>query len=636
MFGITYKTWQQVCKMYFDVSVNSKKAYLQWFPFAKISFEEEQYIASKKFFEKYIEKASFVLFPKVMYQSDNFLQKGDGSFRNSSLLSPILYLVLQAIGKEISIHYQSIRNCNIDAFYAGNYKNMRAKYKRDYDNFYKLINDCIPENQYFIKTDVNNFFSSINVDILIDRVEKRSNISKTNFTPTQLKTIKELLLYSGGGRFPTIENSLVSSFLATIVYLDEIDEKIYSFINDKIECISSFKIIRYVDDMYIMINTNCNEVKLNEAYNQIRNEYSSILKKYGLSLNTKKCCLKPTSEINDELKRSLYDECLNNIQYNIEDLFKGKFQDFLNILLNKLTKGIIDINHYNSLINEFFNSSDVEISPNEVYNHFIYESESLFQDEEVISTICELINTDVSFISLDPKRIAIMIMKTKSKFAIKALLNQLFQRHRKGLWNSYDTLIAISYLIQSEFKHIDLLKILIDNENNLKDYYYHYCKSSFLPLLKHEKNNNYLKIINDDWKAYFLYFMHLVEKKRNNALAEYAFYKTFFDRITADLAFYYEELHNSKKPNYKAYYKKNTIKKFYEEIADSKEIIERAHDLRNENPLSHSSSHLIDKTSTSQSLKKSIVDLQFLIDSYINTKKLPNTTTHLEANPLNN
>ena len=54
MFGITYKTWQQVCKMYFDVSVNSKKAYLQWFPFTKISFEEEQYIASKKFFEKYI------------------------------------------------------------------------------------------------------------------------------------------------------------------------------------------------------------------------------------------------------------------------------------------------------------------------------------------------------------------------------------------------------------------------------------------------------------------------------------------------------------------------------------------------------------------------------------------------------
>ena len=95
-------------------------------------------------------------------------------------------------------------------------------------------------------------------------------------------------------------------------------------------------------------------------------------------------------------------------------------------------------------------------------------------------------------------------------------------------------------------------------------------------------------------------------------------------------------MHNSKKPNYKAYYKKNTIKKFYEEIADSKEIIERAHDLRNENPLSHSSSHLIDKTSTSQSLKKSIADLQILIDSYINTKKLPNATTHLEANPLNN
>ena len=39
--------------------------------------------------------------------------------------------------------------------------------------------------------------------------------------------------------------------------------------------------------------------------------------------------------------------------------------------------------------------------------------------------LCRLINTDVSFISLDPKRLSIMIMKTKSTAAIKSLLNQL-------------------------------------------------------------------------------------------------------------------------------------------------------------------------------------------------------------------
>ena len=89
MFGITYDTWKHTCQMYFDLSTGSKKAYLQWFPFSRIDKDEEQYISSEEFFKKYIEKAAFVLFPKVMHQSENFLQKADGSFRDSSLVSPV-------------------------------------------------------------------------------------------------------------------------------------------------------------------------------------------------------------------------------------------------------------------------------------------------------------------------------------------------------------------------------------------------------------------------------------------------------------------------------------------------------------------------------------------------------------------
>lgn len=616
MFGITYSTWEQTCQMYFSLATGCKKAYLQWFPFSKITEEEEKYIASEEFFEKYIRKASFVLFPEAMHQSENFLQKGDGSFRDSSLLSPVLYLVLQAIGKEISIHYQPKRKYLVDVFYAGNYEFMRAKYKQDYDEFYKLINAHISECQYFIKTDVANFFPNINLDILINMIDKRSNENETHFSPTQLKMIKELLAYSGAGRFPTIENSVASSYLATIVYMDEIDERMYRFINDKIDCINLFRIIRYVDDMYILINSDSNEIKLHDTYNQIRNEYSSILKEYGLSLNTKKCCLKPAVEINDELKKSLYDEYFNGIQHDIEDLFEGKFQNFLDSLLLALKTDYIDVEHYNTLINQNFGSNDIEFTPTEVYNHFIYESENVLQDSKVVTTICKLINTDVSFISLDPKRLSIMIMKTKSSSAIKALLNQLFQRNRKGLWNSYDTSIAISYLIQSEFRHIDLLDALNENSKNLKNYYYYCCRNSFLSTLRNRRINDYLQIIDNDWKAYFLYFMYWIEKKRHNTLAEYAFYKNFFDRFTADLAFFYKYEPNCKKPNYKGFYKESSFKTFYKDIDNSEKIIKQAHDLRNANPMSHSSAGLIDKSTTSQDLKCSIEDLASLIDKY--------------------
>lgn len=296
---------------------------------------------------------------------------------------------------------------------------------------------------------------------------------------------------------------------------------------------------------------------------------------------------------------------------------RNYLKGFLDSLLSSLKEDYIDVEHYNSMIEQHFSSDDIEFTPTEVYNHYIYECEEVIQDSKVISTICKLINTDVSFISLDPKRLSIMIMKTHSSSAIKALLNQLFQRNRKGLWNSYDTSIAISYLIQSEFRHIDLLAVLNENSANLKNYYYYCCQNSFLLTLRNKRINDYLHIINKDWKAYFLYFMYWVEKKRHNILAEYAFYKNYFDRFTADLAFYYNYDSTCKKPNYKGFYKDSAFKKFYKEIDGSEEIIKCAHDLRNANPMSHSSAGLIDKSTTSNDLKKCINDLNSLIDNYM-------------------
>lgn len=454
MFGVKYETWSDVCQMYFDLGAGSKGAYLQWFPFAKLSDADKKQICSKAFFEKHIKTAKFILYPKAMHHSENYLQKGDGSFRESVLLSPILYLLVQSIGTEISNHYVPIRDSSIDVFYAGNLQQKRAKYKQDYDSFCKLINTYIPECTYFIKTDIASFFSNVNIDILLERVDAICNKNETVFTPIQLRMIKEVISYCGSGRFPTIENSVASSFLATVVYLDEIDDRLNNFINKNIKCISSFKIIRYVDDMYILITSDCDDRTLNNAYNQICNEYSSILKEHGLSLNIKKCCLKPKIEINEELKKSLYDEYYNGVKCEIENLFEGTFQVFLSKLLSAIHVGRINSEIYNDLINKCFHNDNVEFSPAEVFNYFIYEKDEIFRESEVVSLICQLLEQNISFISLDPKRLTIMIIKTKSEIAIKTLLKQLFSRSKNGLWNSYDTSIAISYLIQSQFKHI--------------------------------------------------------------------------------------------------------------------------------------------------------------------------------------
>ena len=108
----------------------------------------------------------------------------------------------------------------------------------------------------------------------------------------------------------------------------------------------------------------------------------------------------------------------------------------------------------------------------------------------------------------------------------------------------------------------------------------------------------------------------LLIRTGKHTLAEYAFYKNYFDRFTADLAFYYNYESTCKKPNYKGFYKEQTFKTFYKEIVGAEEIIKRAHELRNANPMSHSSAGLIDKSTTSNDIKRCIEDLNSLIDNY--------------------
>ena len=622
MFGISYDTWKEICDMYFSLHVGILKAYLQWFPFSKLTDEDKAEISGEDFYHTYIETGGFVLFHEVMRHSENFIQKSDGSFRNAALVSPILYLVLQAIGKEISTQYHSQRPQDVGVYYAGNYEYSRPRYKQDYDDFFKTINAGAEQYQYFIKTDITSFFGNINVNELIDRINEICNVATQTISQTQLLLLKELLLYCGDGYYPLIENSMASSYMATVIFLDDIDCELHEFIRTKIDDVSSFQMIRYVDDLYILFSSEKALDQLTPVYNTVRNAYSSILKKHGLALNTKKCALKETTEINEELKKSLYDEYVNGKELDIGEFFTGKLQGFLNEIYEKVCEQGLTNDQYTKLIEKHFSSAEIEFTAEEVFNYLVFENQTELKQAEVSRTLVRIINKDVSFLSIDPKRLSVMVMQSGNDNAVKAMLNQLFIRSRVGVWNSYDTTIAIAYLIQSKFQHIDLLNVIHTTNPDLYSYYYYGCKTSFICQVKNEKNNRYLRCIEGDSKATFLYFMSLCEKNRANYLGAYAYYKNFFDRVSADMAFKSGEDPRCRKPNYKKYYKEGAFKTLYAGITDCDLIIEKAHKLRNDNPLSHSSAGLIDSDSSSQELVESQKNLDGLIYQYAVQKGL--------------
>ena len=115
--------------------------------------------------------------------------------------------------------------------------------------------------------------------------------------------------------------------------------------------------------------------------------------------------------------------------------------------------------------------------------------------------------------------------------------------------------------------------------------------------------------------------MHLFEKEKNNTLGEYAYYKNFFDRLTAQIAFEIK-YDNSKKPNYKLFYKEGEFKKFYSDITNSEKIIEKAHEIRNQNPITHASAKMLEKDSSNQEIIETIEDLKNLIYEFCKIKKL--------------
>lgn len=623
--GISYESWKETCDMYLstvtDISLRRSFAmYLQLYPFTRITSVDKTIISSKDFYDNFIKSGAILYNDSVLKRSNNLILKNNGGFRDAQLLSPLMFLILQAIGVEICKRYRQKRETdeNIVAFYAGNFLDHKSLYKSQYQEFSKWNNYYAEEYPYFIKTDLSDYFSNIKFGKLLNLI---NNNVQAKFTPIQQKTIIDILNYCGDSKFPLVQNSTASSFLATIVYLDIIDVKLGNFIK-KLPNIEAYKLIRYVDDLYIWLKPKT-ESNLNQEYNDIRAEYSSILNSYGLTLNTKKTGLYTGSDIDEKLKWSIYNDVVNEQGNAVEMYLDNKnwtenVNKFITSLFEKKFDSTLTKESFQKIINNSFKSDDiVGISGDEIFKRIIYDHSEYLQDDFVIENMSSLlVRQGISTFYMSPQILTTMVLNTspgKNKnIAVKSLLNQLFIRNKNQVINRYDIVIALQYLLNTGFSHYDLKeKIINRNEHNLYLYIKKFCCQNFL--IDFKKHNDYtnFKIINGDWKTYYLYFNYYVEISKKQYMEAYAYFKTYFDRMTALIAAY----KNNKKLNVNKYFKTKQLEKFYETIIGKNvgKTLEKAGKLRNKNPLVHSSMEMVDWSDWTEIINKMINDLNKIL-----------------------
>lgn len=221
MINTNYEVWRNVCHAVFSLSDNIKVNYLQLYPFTKLNQNEKNYIKSEEFFNKFI-KSNAIFNEKNAFEFPrHYIQKPSGSFRNTRLVSPLIYLYLECIGYQISREYERYEN-EVRCYYAGIMEDKDFYYKTSYDRFYADINESSKYYRYYSKFDVTSFFESIDVNLLF----KQINSKRTVIDLRTSLIYKRLLKSIGNNKFPIVENSSSLSYLATFIYLDPVDNNI--------------------------------------------------------------------------------------------------------------------------------------------------------------------------------------------------------------------------------------------------------------------------------------------------------------------------------------------------------------------------------------------------------------------------
>ena len=383
MISLEYRDWERACKMLQNIPMNAKNKYFQTYSFFKLTASSWKKLSSLDFFNTYIKSGEFLTYDYNLNFSDRLLQKNNGSYRHVRIVSPIIYIFLIAIASQIERLYDDKRTQNMAVFYSGSFDKeiQNAHYKSSYEAYLIEINTCQDNYKYYFKIDFSTFFPLIDTDLLFNKID--------NLDPKSALIYSSIIKMIGQGKMPIVDGNTGLSYLNTVVYLENFDTKIIDYLNQLTE-IDSFRLVRYVDDLYIFIN--CDETNLNLLNYKIYNHLCENAVKNHVVLNPSKTeYLTSTSGLGEKMNSDLYDFFVNSIEINFDDYFsKEDLKLFLERLLELPEHA--SYKEYNSSVLSTFKNDEFVFENEYALNAIVYNKKSWAKDVDIQKILKKIIN----------------------------------------------------------------------------------------------------------------------------------------------------------------------------------------------------------------------------------------------------
>lgn len=365
---------------------------------------------------------------------------------------------------------------NIRSYYGGDLKfnnqtlvlKKETVYYSDHYNTFKsdLKNEAsTPENKLIIKLDIQNYFENISItrlSTLIKEYFKPSVLKKHNFDTSTIDLITFYFRFLNYGKdcIPQSDNNLISNFFGYIylIFGDLIIEDVINDLNISSGIDNEYKIIRYVDDIFISIKFKNQisqynverQIYIYSLLNQISEKFFTQL---NLRFNSKAKIL--SIENPDDLE-----EFLNLIKKVSEDLSEPEeaISDMGGIFSRLLTL-IEDIKTYDvSKIYEGPVSSLID-TLKDAYSKDLVKY--IAKDKDVLRLLEEaFIGFNFDLFRIYPQPLIILVnLSDKIRKEFETFLIN------KNTLTTFDRGLIINHLCQSGFKNGTLIdKLSSDNE----------------------------------------------------------------------------------------------------------------------------------------------------------------------------